>query len=201
MQTRLLLLAVIVGGGVATGIAAAAPADQKQTDQQQADSGDDQADPVAGRGRLGFAALQISPGLRAFLGAPSDRGVLVDQLRPDSPAARAGLRVGDVILEVDAAPARTVDDIIGAISDRKKGDVVAVRVERGRAPVSLQIKLDSDPGPRLDRPTGRWRHLGRGEAPFGLNELFSDPETRQELEATRKQLQQLEQRVEKLEHR
>lgn len=203
MQIRVFLLAIMVGSGVASGSAAAAPADPQHPDPQQADA----SDAPAGRGRLGFAALQISPGLRTFLGAPSDRGVLVDRLRPDSPAARAGLRVGDVILDVDAAPARTVDDIIEAISDRKKGDVVAVQAERGRAAVSLQIKLDSDPGARveewgarLDRPGGRWRQLGEGEAPFDLNQLFGDAASHHELEAMRKQLQQLEQRIDKLEH-
>jgi membrane-associated protease RseP (regulator of RpoE activity) len=202
MRTLVLILSLIAGTSVATGIAAAAPPAQKQPDPSLSSDPSDDAAAPAGRGRLGFAALEISPGLRTLLGAPTDRGVLVDQIRPDSPAARAGVRTGDVILEIDAAPARSVSDIIEAISDRKNGDVVAVRAVRGKAPVSLQIKLDTDPGPRVEEFSGgRWRQLGPDGATFDLKRFFGDPQLRSELEATRKRLEQLEQRIEKLERR
>jgi membrane-associated protease RseP (regulator of RpoE activity) len=202
MRTLVLLLSLIAEASVATGIAAAAPPAQKSPDPSLTPDASDDVTAPAGRGRLGFAALEISPSLRAFLGAPADRGVLVDQLRPDSPAARAGVRTGDVILEVDAAPARSVNDIVEAISDRKSGDVVTVRAVRGKAPVSLQIKLDTDPGPRVEESSGgRWRQLGPDGATFDLKRFFGDPQLRGELDATRKRLEQLEQRIEKLERR
>jgi membrane-associated protease RseP (regulator of RpoE activity) len=201
MRTRTFILALLAGVGVATGIAAAAPNDQKTPDSSTSSPAPGDT-PAAGRGRLGFAAVEISPGLRAFFGAPSDRGVLVDQLRPDSPAARAGLRVGDVILEVDAAPARSVHDIIEAIADRKRGDLVPLRVVRGKAIVALEVKLDTDPGPRGDEPaTGGWQRIGPGTMPLELNRWFGDADLRRDLDATRKRLDELERRVQKLEHR
>jgi predicted metalloprotease with PDZ domain len=100
-----------------------------------------------GRGRLGFAALPISPELRQHLGAPADRGVLVDQVQPDSPAARAGVKVGDIVLDVDSAPATSANDILSALSDRKTGDTVPIVVARGASRVPLTAKLDTDPTP------------------------------------------------------
>lgn len=101
----------------------------------------------SGRGRLGIVALPISPELRQHLGAPSDRGVLVDAVQPDSPAAKAGIKVGDVLLDVDSDPATSASGILGAISDRKSGDSIPLVVSRGAARIPMTAKLDTDPGP------------------------------------------------------
>src|SRR5262249_36177329 len=101
---------------------------------------------TAGKGRLGIIALQISPELRAHLGAPHDRGVLVDAVRPDSPAARAGLRVGDIVTDVDGDATKSASDVLSALTDRKKGDEVTVVAFRSSQRVELHAKLDTDPG-------------------------------------------------------
>jgi len=198
------LVCFLVAGIGVTGVVTAAPTDQKPSDPGLSPESEDvHVTVTAGRGRLGFSAMQIGPELRMFFGAPSDRGVLVDKLRPDSPAARAGLRVGDVILDVDAAPATSVEAILSAIADRKKGDTVPIALERGRARMTLQVKLDSDPGPQqLSGPAdGRWHSFGSDQMPFDLHRMFGDPDLRRELEATRERVEQLERRIERLEHR
>src|SRR5262245_19487116 len=48
-------------------------------------------------GRLGVMVMELTPELRAYFGAPRDSGLLIAQVVPDSAAARAGVRVGDVI--------------------------------------------------------------------------------------------------------
>ena len=127
MRTRILstvFLAALGSGVAAAGPMAAAP---------------------ASKGRLGFAALPISPQLRAHFGAPGDRGVLVDLVRPDSPAAHAGLEVGDVVTEVDGDAATSARDVIEALSDRKKGDEVAIEAVRSGKHLELHAKLETDP--------------------------------------------------------
>ena len=205
MRKQTIIFALIATVAGATGIVAAAPRDQKQSDTAAPRDTDDVHVTVsAGRGRLGFVALEISPELRKHLGAPADRGVLVDKVRPDSPAARAGLRVGDVILEVDAQAARSASDIIGAISDRKKGETVPIFVARGKDRVTLQATLDEDPGRRLqgsgDFDEQGWERFG-SEGPFGMKQLFEDGNLRRALEDARKRLDQLEHRLDALDHR
>ena len=210
MRKPIIIFTLIAAIAGVTGIvAAASPAspakdtnDAAQKPSEAApphDSDDVHVTVSAGRGRLGFVALQISPELRKHLGAPADRGVLVDNVRPDSPAARAGLRVGDVILEVDGATTRSASDVISAISDRKKGDAVAMFVARGKDRVTLQATLDTEPGPRLRGEQG-WEQLGPGEFPFEMKPLFEDGNLRRAMEDMRKRMGRLEHRLDDLEH-
>src|ERR1700748_1613820 len=68
---------------------------------------------------LGFSPLDVSSELREFLGAPADGGVLVQSVKEGGPAAKAGLKVGDVVTAVDG---KAVDSAwnIGDLLDGKK---------------------------------------------------------------------------------
>jgi Do/DeqQ family serine protease len=59
---------------------------------------------------LGLVAESMGPDLAEQLSLPTARGVVVTEVEPESPAARAGLRPGDVVLEVNQEP---VDDLVG----------------------------------------------------------------------------------------
>ncbi|MEO6773924.1 MAG: PDZ domain-containing protein [Kofleriaceae bacterium] len=52
------------------------------------------------RARLGVMVTSLTPELRKHLGATEDRGVLVAHVEPGTPAAAAGISVGDVIVNV-----------------------------------------------------------------------------------------------------
>ncbi len=145
----------------------------------------------AGRGRLGLGAIQISSELRKHLGAPADRGVLIDQVRPDSPAAKAGLQVGDVITDVDGKPCKTVDDIVQAMADNKKGDTVAIGVARGSTHVDLRATLEDDPLPwnTSSFDTRMWKGFGD---PFDMGSMFGNDEIRRAFDEMRKRIEQLE---------
>lgn len=151
----------------------------------------------AGKGRLGISLLELSPELRAHLGAPRDRGVLVNTVRPDSPAARAGVSVGDVVVEVDGDRADSAGQILRAMSDRKKGDAVSVVVVRQGKQTTLKARMEDDPSPvTIDVDPDGWRGLDKGFQ-FGAP---GDSVLRRDLERAQKRLQELERRLERLEH-
>ena len=96
------------------------------------------------RGRLGVAVMSLTPELRNYFGAAEDRGVLVAHVEPGTPAAAAGIAVGDVIMTVrDRAIARSVD-VLTALADVTKGQAVAVEIVRDKKPMSLHPVLDND---------------------------------------------------------
>jgi membrane-associated protease RseP (regulator of RpoE activity) len=185
-----LLIAVLCGFGVSR-----ARADQNPS-APRATPHDDVQVTVTGKGRLGIVALQISPELRAHLGAPRDRGVLIDAVRPDSPAARAGLRVGDIVTDVDGDAAKSASDVLEALSDRKKGDEVSVVALRSGQRVELRARLDSDPGPTWQSQSRSFR--GFPGMPDDTNGWFRFDGTPDDMRGA---IDELRKRMEDLEHR
>lgn len=97
-----------------------------------------------GRGRLGLMLMSLTPELRTHFGSTSTDGVLVAQVQPGSPAAKAGVRVGDVLTRANSQQVDDASDVRAAIAGAKKGDAVELTVIRDRRPVSLNVKLADD---------------------------------------------------------
>jgi aminopeptidase YwaD len=69
-------------------------------------------------------------------------GVRLSGVRAGSPADRAGLRAGDVIVAFAGVPVRTLDDLTFALRSRRPGDTVEVRYLRGGHEHTVQSTLD-----------------------------------------------------------
>ena len=125
----------------------------------------------ARRAQLGVAAIEISPELRAHFGAPSDRGVLVDRVAPGSAAEHAGIRVGDLVLEIAGQPTSSARDMRAALRAHAKGDRVGVVVLRDGKRLELTATLDAAP-PAAVLPGGVLGELR--EAFPGIDRDFPD---------------------------
>jgi S1-C subfamily serine protease len=86
---------------------------------------------------------------RAFLGVSSgaapEGGAAVGGVVEESPAQRAGLRQGDVIVEIADRPVRDPDDVSALVNSRRPGDEVRVIVERGGERRTLTVTLGEQP--------------------------------------------------------
>lgn len=71
-----------------------------------------------------------------------DRGPIVDQLVPNSPAERAGVREGDRLASVGGTRVTGLQDVSRALLRRRPGEVVEVRLHRGETTRTLSIELD-----------------------------------------------------------
>jgi S1-C subfamily serine protease len=69
------------------------------------------------------------------------RGAIISEVSPDSPADKAGLKVGDVVLEADGAKVNGSAGLIAAIRDAAPGDSVAIRVLRGDEEIEVSATL------------------------------------------------------------
>jgi membrane-associated protease RseP (regulator of RpoE activity) len=91
----------------------------------------------AQRGYLGIQLIEITPELRAHYGVARDAGVLVGSVEPDSPAAKAGIEVGDIITRAGGERLESVRDLTRMVRDKKTGDTLKIEVSRNRATKSL----------------------------------------------------------------
>lgn len=95
------------------------------------------------RGRLGVTVQELESELADYFGVKT--GLLVSTVRKDSPAAKAGIKAGDVITSVSDTPVSSTSDLIDQLRD-KEGDVT-VGVVRDRKPLSLKATLEAKPQP------------------------------------------------------
>jgi S1-C subfamily serine protease len=110
---------------------------------------------------LGISGMDVTPDLARALSLPAKEGVMIAQVAPGSPAARAGLRGaqrrvrvrnyifavgGDIIVALDGQKIATVDDLTGYLDENKKaGEDVRVDVLRDGTPLTVVARLGELP--------------------------------------------------------
>ncbi len=72
-------------------------------------------------------------------------GAQIAEATAGGPAQRAGLRAGDVVVEVDGEEVQSPDDVASAINDDKPGDKVDVKVQRGGSEQTISVTLGQRP--------------------------------------------------------
>ena len=95
--------------------------------------------------------VTITPGhvarrLRRAVGLPDAEGLLIREVADDSPAARAGLASGDLIVAVAGQPTSSVDDLFSALRTAAPGGSVALTVLRGTDERSVQVVFGQPEG-------------------------------------------------------
>ena len=91
--------------------------------------------------RLGIDAENLDGEFGNFFGAPEGEGILVRGVFPDSPAAKAGLKVGDVITSVDGERIRSIGDLREKLVEKKQAKSVKLGLLRNKAALSLSVEL------------------------------------------------------------
>jgi PDZ domain len=94
---------------------------------------------------LGIIVEGLTPELRSYFGAPSDRGLLVARIEPRSPAARAGLQVGDVLIAVQGQPVNSANDVLGILSELSPNEMIRLDLMRSGRQISLMTQLRPRP--------------------------------------------------------
>jgi S1-C subfamily serine protease len=71
-----------------------------------------------------------------------ETGVKFSDVKPNSPAAKAGLKAGDILIQFGDKPIKNLYDFTDALRRSKVGDVVEVKVLRDGRPVTASVKLE-----------------------------------------------------------
>ena len=91
--------------------------------------------------RIGVSLYELSDQLAKHYGAV-DGGALINEVVEESPAEKAGLRAGDVIVKMDGEPVGDVDEIREAIQDKEEGETIAVTVLRDGTESSFDVEVE-----------------------------------------------------------
>ena len=93
------------------------------------------------RSRLGVATQPITPETAANLGLSDWRGVVINTVAPNSPAARAGMRQGDVIVAFNGAPVTDGNSLRNHVASTLPGTAVGFTVLRNQHELKIQVIL------------------------------------------------------------
>jgi serine protease Do len=93
--------------------------------------------------KLGISAEDVSGQLGTYFGAPGGEGVLIREVRPGTPAEKAGLKAGDVITKVDGQEVRTVSELRDKLREKSQEKSVALSVVRKGAEMSLSVAIEA----------------------------------------------------------
>jgi len=97
------------------------------------------------RGWLGVEGTEISARAALATGDPGIKGALIVGVFIDSPADKAGVRAGDIVVAVDGKPVTGIRDLLDKITLHKPGEQVKIMVYRGPEKMTLDMKVTQRP--------------------------------------------------------
>lgn len=124
------------------------------------------------RGYAGVVLTPATPRLQSALQLARARGALVEDVSPETPAARAGIRPYDLITAIDDVEVLSDEALLRAISSRAPGTVIRLELWRDQTREDVSLKLTERPLPATVRPAstsgGVRPVLGRDTWPLGI---------------------------------
>jgi len=103
------------------------------------------------RAQLGVVVQSITPDLAESLGLKDSHGVLVSTVAPESAAAKAGIKRGDVITSLNGQPVRDVNTLRNHVADAGPGSVADLKVLRDGAEKDVKVTLETADARRAAR--------------------------------------------------
>jgi len=95
---------------------------------------------------LGVSTTDITPELAESYAFPVKEGALVIYLAANSPAHKAGIRPGDIIVAVAGKQIKTMDDVRKLLQSKKIGETIELAIVRGDGRAEVKLKLGEAPG-------------------------------------------------------
>ncbi len=97
------------------------------------------------RGYLGIDPQDVDAGLAKSFGVPNSGGALVADVGPNSPAEKAGLQSGDVIIAINDREISSADNLRATVSQLRPGSTASVKIVRNSVQKNLSVTLGERP--------------------------------------------------------
>ncbi len=121
--------------------------------------------------RLGDLEPNIDP---SYLGLEEPEGAVITSVENKGPAARAGIKPYDIIVEYNGRKIKSSNELMDAVADTKKGASAQVKVIRDRKPLTLKVTVAERPDFRPQAKFTDKKNYSGQRAPFELGFSVSD---------------------------
>jgi len=121
---------------------------------------------------IGIQIADVTPDNAKFFQMNKAVGALVSDVQPDAPGARAGLRTGDVISELDGKPVTDAGQLQMMVAQKRPGETIHLQVMRDSKPETIAVKLEALGGDKGTETAGG--EHGKGRWGLSLADLTLD---------------------------
>jgi serine protease Do len=121
---------------------------------------------------IGIQISDITPDNAKFFQMNKAEGALISQVEPDAPGARAGLRTGDVITELDGKLITDAGQLQMIVGQKRPGDTIHLDIVRDSKPTTIAVTLEALGGDKNSEIAGN--EHGKGRWGLGLADLTPD---------------------------
>ncbi len=99
------------------------------------------------RKTIGVQIQELNKDLADYFGVKDGTGLLIAEVTQGSPAEKAGLKVGDVLIEADGKKIEQAEDLIGMIQDKKKDEKITFTLIRNKKIKKIDVAIAQDDSP------------------------------------------------------
>jgi serine protease Do len=132
-------------------------------------------------GYMGIGISDVTPENAKFFDVTDANGAVVTQVEPDSPASKGGLKVGDVITELDGKKVSDAGELQVEVGQKRPGTAIKLEVMRDGKNVTVPVTLEAM-GSR-DKEGVETSEAGHGKTHWGVGLSDLTPDVRQQLQA------------------
>jgi len=128
---------------------------------------------------IGIQIADVTPDNAKFFNMSKAEGAVVSDVQPDAPGAKAGLKTGDVITELDGKRVTDAGQLQMLVAQKRPGETIQLTVDRDSKPTTIAVKLEELGGAKSTETVGG--EHGKARWGLGLGELT--PDVRNQLQA------------------
>ena len=125
-------------------------------------------------GRIGIGVSDVTPENAKFFDQANATGAVVTQVEPDSPGAKAGLQIGDVITQIDGQKVSDAGELQVMVGQKQPGTKITLDVLRNGKSMTLPVTLEEMGNRAGESGAGKDEGQGKMRWGIGLNDLTPD---------------------------
>jgi serine protease Do len=133
-------------------------------------------------GYMGIGISDVTPENSKFFDLKKSEGALVTQVEPNSPGAKAGLKTGDVITQLDGKAVSDAGELQVEVGQKRPGTTIKLDVIREGKTVNVPVTLEAMDKRNGDEESATTEH---GKPRWGLGLADLTPDTRDQLQASK----------------
>ena len=131
-------------------------------------------------GYMGIGISDVTPDQAKFFHVDKAVGAVISQIEPDSPGAKAGLKVGDVVTELNGHTVNDAGELQVEVGQKQPGNTIHLNVMREGKSLDVRVTLETMRSRDRDHESGNAEH-GKPRWGVGFGDLT--PEVRQQVQA------------------